>query len=159
MCAIVDANAASRFFTDPVDPELRPLWEWIASGRGVLVVGGQLRDELFEISDARRLLRNWERSRRAHFVPSEEVEDETARIEDHCRSNDAPVIALARVSKARLLCSKDRRLHADFRDRALIDDPRGHIYQNRTHRNLLTHEGNCPLDPPAAERRQRRRSR
>ena len=157
MCAIVDANAASRFFSDPVDPELQPLWQWIASGQGVLVAGGRLLDELFEIGDARRLLRNWERLKLAHFIPNEDVEAETAIVEAHCVSNDAHVIALARLSGARRLCSSDRQLHQDFGNADLINNPRGHVYQNRSHTRLLSHEGRCPLNAQTGERRNRRR--
>lgn len=154
MCAIVDANAASRFFSDPVDPELEPLWKWIESGGGVLVAGGRLLDELSKVGDARRLLRNWERLKLAHFIPATDVEVEAAIVEDQCVSNDAHVIALARLSGARRLCSKDRLLHRDFRNPALINNPRGRVYQNRSHaEDLLNHEGACPLDAPHVERR------
>ena len=71
MCAIVDANVASRFFSDPVDPELQPLWEWIAGGQGVLVAGGQLLEELSKVGEASRVLRNWERVKLAQFIPPE----------------------------------------------------------------------------------------
>lgn len=160
MCAIVDANAGSRFFSDPVDPELQPLWEWIASGRGILVAGGQLLEELSEIGDARRLLRNWERLKLAHFIPNEDVEAESAVIEAQCVSNDAHVIALARLSGARRLCSSDRQLHQDFVNPDLINNPRGRVYQYRSQAaNLLNHEGSCPLDAPRAERRRGGRRR
>ena len=148
MCAIVDANVASRFFSDPVDPELQPLWEWIVGGRGVLVAGGQLLDELFELGDARRLLRNWERAKLARFIPSDEVEAETTLVEGGCASNDAHVIALARLSGARRLCSDDRLLHRDFRNPDLISNPRGRIYQNRSHADLLTHDADAHSTHP-----------
>ena len=143
MCAIVDANMASRFFGDPVDTDLRPLWDWIYSGRGMLVVGGQLAEELDQLGDARRLIRNWERARLAHVASHEEreeVEAETRRLQrtGQCRSDDPHVIALALVSGARLLCSADRLLHADFRNRELIDDPRGVVYQDTGHVRLLS---------------------
>ena len=150
MCAIVDANVASRFFSDPVDPELRPLWEWIAEGRGVLVAGGQLLEELSKVGEASRLLRNWERAKLAQFIPAADVEAETPLVERQCISNDAHVIALARISGARRLCSSDRRLHQDFRNANLINNPRGRIYQNASHSHLLSHEGQCPLGAPAS---------
>ena len=159
MCVIVDANVASRFFSDPVDPELQPLWDWIASGRGLLVAGGRLLEELFEVGDARRLLRNWERAKLARFIPSDEVEAETTLVEGECASNDAHVIALARLSGARRLCSNDRLLHQDFGNLALINNPRGRVYQNRTHTRLLNHDGPCPLDAPGANIRRGRRRR
>lgn len=150
MCAIVDANMASRFFGDPVDEELKPLWDWIANGQGMLIVGGQLAEELDQLGDARRLIREWERRRRAH-VPSreerEEVTAETRRLKrtGQCRSDDPHVIALALVSGARLLCSADQRLHADFDDRDLINNPRGKVYQYASHAHLLQHSRACPF--------------
>lgn len=145
MCAIVDADVAHRFFGDPVDEELRPLWEWIASGSGVLVAGGRQLDELYRVGSAARALRNWERTRRARFVPRDAVEAETGNLArtNLCASNDHHVIALARVSGARLLCSQDKDLHTDFRNRELINDPRGAVYQYATQTHLLQHSRSC----------------
>lgn len=137
MCAVVDANLASRFFGDPVDAALRPLWDWIARGRGALVAGGRNLDELSRVGEASRALRNWERAGRAWFAPYKEVEAETRRVTNQCRSDDPHVIALARVSGARLLCSGDQLLHADFDDRDLINNPRGKVYQYANHADLL----------------------
>ena len=150
MCAIVDANMASRFFGDPVDEGLRPLWDWIYSGRGMLVVGGQLAEELDQLGDARRLIRNWERARLAHVASREEreeVEAETRRLQrtGQCRSDDPHVVALARVTGVRLLCSGDELLHADFDDRDLINNPRGKVYQYASHAHLLRHSRACPF--------------
>ena len=50
------------------------------------------------------------------------------KAEQKCRSNDLHIIALAIVSGARLLYSQDQLLQQDFRDKALIDQPRGKIY-------------------------------
>ena len=48
--------------------------------------------------------------------------------EERCRSNDTHVIALAQISGARLLYSNDKDLHVDFKNKRLIDEPRGKIY-------------------------------
>lgn len=145
MCAIVDANMASRFFGDPVDEGLRPLWDWISKGRGVLVVGGQLFKELDRVGDARRVLREWERTGRARTAPHNKVEQETRRLKRAnertklYRSNDPHVIALARVSGARLLCTEDKnsKLMRDFRNAKLVNKPRGKVYRNASHAHLL----------------------
>ena len=162
MCAIVDNNMRDRFFGSPVDPELQPLWKWIDDGKCVLVVGGHLRDELYGSATARRAIQEWIRTKRAKDTEDEnpgKVEAETREIQEHCRSNDAHVIALARLSGARRLCSNDRLLHQDFGDPALISNPPGRIYQNRSHADLLTHDGRCPLDAPGANIRRGRRRR
>ena len=154
MCAIVDANMASRFFSAPPDPELLPLWKWIADGKGVLVVGGRLLDELRELRGAADAIQAWAQAGRAAFVASADVEAETAKVEGSglCISNDQHVIALARVSGTRLLCSEDQALHADFGNPALISNPRGAVYQNAGHAGLLRHRRGCRFKAPAADR-------
>ena len=152
MCAIVDNNVRDRFFRQPVDSELQPLWKWIDDGRAVLVVGGRLLTELFDSQHAADAIQTWERAGRAVIIDMDEVNDETERLirDRACSSDDEHIIALARVSGARRLCSSDRLLHQDFRNPDLISNPRGRIYQTASHRHLLSHDGNCPLHAPAA---------
>ena len=154
MCVIVDANMAGRFFGVPPDRDLFPLWKWIHEGKGVLVYGGLLTDELFRVRNAADTIQEWERTGRAARVRRAEVESETAEIgrTGRCVSDDQHVIALARVSGTRLLCSGDRALHEDFRNRALIDNPRGAIYQNAGHTRLLRCRPGCRFKAPAADR-------
>ena len=152
MCAIVDADMSGRFFNVPIDADLLPLWKWINGGKGVLFVGGRLRTELFGNHRVRDAIQEWARVGHAVFVPNEKVDDETSNITEQCQSNDAHVIALARVSGARLLCSGDQSLHADFDNRELINNPRGKVYQNAGHRNLLRSSASwhrrCPRGVP-----------
>ncbi len=162
MCAIVDNNVRDRFFRQPVDDDLQPLWKWIDDGKGVLVVGGHLLTELSGSRNAADAIQTWERAGRAVIVDKVRVDDETQRLraDGSCVSDDEHVIALARLSGARRLCSDDRLLHQDFRNPALINNPRGRVYQYRSQAaNLLNHEGSCPLDAPRAERRRGGRRR
>ena len=137
MCAIIDADMSGRFFKVPIDADLLPLWNWINDGKGVLIVGGLLRTELFGNHRVRDAIQAWAQAGRAVFVPNEEVDQEARDIAGQCRSNDAHVVALARVSGARLLCSEDKLLHADFDNRELINNPRGKVYQDSSHAHLL----------------------
>ena len=162
MCVIVDNNMRDRFFSVPIDPDLRPLWKWIDDRKGVLIIGGHLRNELYGSANASRALGEWIRTRRARDfedVSPGAVDSETRLIADSavCKSNDPHVIALARISGARLLCSGDKDLHTDFNNPQLIDNPRGRIYQNRKHRHLLIHGDECPLRAPAASDRRKGR--
>ena len=154
MCAIVDANVAGRFFSRPPDPELLPLWKWIDDGKSVLVVGGRLLDELEAIGAAANQIRIWAQAGLVGFVAPEEVESETSSVASTglCVSDDEHIIALARVSGARLLCSEDRSLHADFRNRDLICDPRGAIYQDESHTHLLGPRRGCRFNAPTEGR-------
>ena len=139
MCAIVDNNMRDRFFSNPVDPALRPLWRWIDDGKGVLVVGGHLLNELLGARSAANAIQVWVQAGRAVIVDGGEVDKETERLElaGACLSDDEHVIALARISGARLLCSEDQRLHADFKNSELIAAPGGVVYQSAEHANLL----------------------
>lgn len=134
---------ASRFFAH--DSELLPLWKWIDDGRGRLVVGGRLTRELTKVAGAANQIQAWLRAGIAFQEDDATIEGEQAQIQGQCSSDDPHVIALARASGARLLCSSDRKLHADFRNRSLINNPRGSIYQGAQHSHLLGHEGRCPL--------------
>ena len=66
------------------------------------------------------------------------------------RSDDPHILALAQISGARLLYSNDVDLQKDFRDKALIDHPRGKVYSTRegkdfkeSHRKLLADRHLC----------------
>ena len=52
-------------------------------------------------------------------------------------SDDPHVLALARVSGARLLYTKDNALIRDFKDKKFIDQPRGKVYTRKTNEDLL----------------------
>jgi len=122
---------------------------------GKLVVGGLLARELIGDDDnkkhtgkvykgvdaARRFIKVLGQAGRVRFIPKTVVDQETENVRDKCQSDDPHVIALARVSGARILCSHDTTLHKDFTDPKLIKKPRGHIYQTKAHSHLLKHYG------------------
>ena len=146
MCVIVDASLEGRFFR--LDPELLPLWKWIDDGNAVLVVGGKLTRELFKNNRARDQIQTWLRAGLAHQVPPSDVATEASEIKGRCKSNDSHVIALARLSGARLLCACDSDLEDDFRNPALINKPRGSIYKRASHTSLLRHRRGCRFKAP-----------
>ena len=130
----------------------RRFFEWLDEGEGQLSSGGTNLDELRN----HEAFRDWAdaalRFDKMRLVKDEVVRAETTRLErdkanrmeGSCRSNDTHVIALARIGGARLLYSKDLALHQDFRNKQLIDDPRGQIYStyrssdfSRSHQRLL----------------------
>jgi hypothetical protein len=145
MCVIVDANLASRVFGSPAEPDFSPVIDWVVQRGGELVVGGQLAAELDRLGEPRRFLRALVRAGRARLVPDTEVDQETRKVEAAglCVSNDCHVIALARVSGARTLCTADRALQTDFSNPNLVARPRGKVYQRQEHRHLLKHTRSC----------------
>lgn len=154
MCLIVDANLAARVFAEPAEADFSPILDWL-EGNGCLVIGGQLAPELARIGGARRYLINLLRAGRARRVPDEVVEADRHTVAGTglCRSDDAHVLALARVSGARVLCTHDRDLQQDFRNPLLISRPRGSVYQRREHERLLRHSTSCGLLPGRQRRR------
>lgn len=140
MCLIVDANVAHVVLGRPAHEDSLPITRWLARG-GRVVFGGENFRELLKCGGAviARLV-ELERAGRARNVDKTqpgEVEAETREVSSSCLSDDPHVVALARVSGARVLASRDAALHADFKNKALIDHPRGSIYQDASHAHLL----------------------
>ncbi len=139
MCLIVDANLAAVVFGDPPSDDFLPLIDWLTNANkdGKIVVGGQLAREVDRVNAARRFVKVLLQAGRARRIPENITEREIGVVADLCDSNDPHVIALARVSGARVLCSHDKTLHRDFTNLVLISNPKGHIYQNAKHVRLL----------------------
>lgn len=141
MCLIVDANLAGLVFGSPPHPDFVPVLDWLQQRDGCLVVGGQLADELGHMERARRFVVQLLRAGIARNVPADVVaheETEVAAI-GLCESNDSHVVALARVSGARTLCTHDKALQRDFRNPRLVAKPRGAVYLRPAHATLLRH--------------------
>lgn len=145
MCVIVDANVASKVFSGTPPEEYGPLRRWLDDPEqdGCLVYGGQLGRELQKVGEARRYVVALLRAGRARLIPDVTVDPEAERVAELCESNDGHVIALARVSGARTLCTEDQTLWRDFNNKALINNPRGKIYRQARHSHLLRHSRSC----------------
>lgn len=143
MCLIVDANLASVVFGAPSASEFVPVIDWLTSANcdGKLIVGGHLLVELDRVDAARRFVKTLLQAGRALRIPQNVIDLETLKVRNRCISDDEHVLALARLSGARLLCSNDRSLHQDFTNPVLINKPRGHIYQDASHAHLLRRYG------------------
>ena len=153
MCAIVDLNVASEVFGEDPPPAAEEFLEWLSDGRGVLVVGGKLQEELDGHSPG---FRQWASqailARQMQIVNEHAVNDrerQIRRAREH-RSDDPHVLALAQVSGARLLYSNDRHLQQDFTNHRLINRPRGKVYStlrdknySRSHKSLLSRRNLC----------------
>jgi hypothetical protein len=147
MCVIIDNNLAFQIFRDQPESDYLPVFNWLHSEdkNGRLVYGGRLRDELVKREGTRRYLRSLYQAGRAHLVPDSVVQEMESQVKETglCRSDDPHVIALARISGARTLCSKDKTLHQDFKNPRLISKPKGCIYQTANHARLLRHTSSC----------------
>jgi hypothetical protein len=75
----------------------------------------------------------------ANRVSSELIDEQIKEIDGLCESNDQHVIALARVDRqrARVLVTNDQALQNDFKNKSLIDKPRGIIYSPTRHKQSI----------------------
>lgn len=147
MCAIIDANVAGLFFLNPNHQDFSALRKWIFSGAGAMVTGGENLSELRKVTAAIPFLAELQRGGRLHVASPKEVAAEQKIVQKLglCASDDAHVLALARVSGARLVCTHDGALQADFKTKLLIDAPRGKVFAHQAHaKTLLRHSSGCP---------------
>lgn len=138
MCVIVDNDVRDEVFGGASSEAGRYLFDWLTDGRGKLAVGGKLRRELSGSSSFVRWMKVAQLVGRVISVEDRRVDEESNRIlaEGHCESNDPHVLALARVSRSRLLFTNDRRLQRDFGNPQIIRRPRGVVYTTRVDKKL-----------------------
>lgn len=136
MCIIVDANVAHEF-NAPLTEEASNVYHWLMNDGGVIAAGGKLKRELVA-TNFRNIYQALLLAGRLYQYDDNEVDRAEVRIvkKGGLRSNDPHVIALARVSRCRLLFSRDQRLHADFSNPRVLR-PRGRVYQDQSHEHLL----------------------
>jgi choline dehydrogenase-like flavoprotein len=139
MCIVIDANAASDVAngTDAAKPILNKM----AKGNLRVVAGAKLKRELLR-TNFRGIYRQMVLAGRLiEFEEATVTAEEIVVRAAGCRSDDPHVLALARVSGARILFSRDQRLHTDFKNEEIIR-PKGSVYQDSSHQHLL-HEDAC----------------
>ena len=150
----MDANVVRQAFGRNPVPAAIKFIDWIDSKKGRLTVGGsKVRKEL---EKSPQEFKEWAleaiKTGKMKNVNDSKVDKKMDQLVagGRCKSDDEHVIALAQVGGARLLFSNDGNLQQDFRDKRLIDNPRGHVYSTRvnkdftsTHRTLLGRKDLC----------------
>ena len=151
MCAILDANTVHEVFGVGV-PAGEEFLKWVIKGSMRLVAGGKLLEELDSNSKFQKWRRQAVLSGKVRIVDNQEVETMAGQLvtNSSCLSDDEHIVALAQISGARLLYSNDRDLQEDFKNRNLIDDPRGKVYSTLegkvfadSHKQLLRRADLC----------------
>ncbi len=151
MGAIVDANVADEVFGSNRSEAGRQFFDWIDAGKGILMVGDGILKEFGRTSFRKEKIKDWIRQAILAGNVREFKEPEIKRLktglldERRCKSDDPHVLALAQVSGARLLYSNDKNLQRDFKNKKLIDQPRGKVYSTisgdgklqKSHKKLL----------------------
>ena len=140
MCLIIDVNVASDFVGPK--PAAVPVLKWLLGKGGHIALGGKLADE-YRKSTLRGLWAELSRKGSVKLFKDNLVDAEQQTVEDTklCKSDDPHIIALARLSGCRLVFTRDKPLHADFKNKDLINKPRGFVYTDDTHAPLLV---KCP---------------
>ena len=138
---IIDANMCSVILKKTNDTDYEELRKAIFSNRLTLIHGGKLTQE-YGVAGVLNVIALLAQSGRAIKVSDALIEAELAKIANLCTSNDEHVIALARADRqrARVLCTNDQALRTDFKNKSLIDNPRGTIYSPTRHKASLA---NC----------------
>lgn len=140
MCIIIDSDRLSAFLAHPLNENAAPIHNWLnGTGKLVYSTGDAFSRELSD--NAKTRLKDLNQRGRAEYVPDDVVSDMAIKLRRndsvHIKSNDHHVLALAIVSGARLLYTGDNDLMADFKNKKIVDNPRGSIYSDRRHSDLL----------------------
>lgn len=147
MCIIVDACVKDAILDPSKHPAAQAVHDWLEKDGKFVFGGSKYKKEFLNGVRIRSFVLNRWRAGMAISVPCEAVDAEEDRLNRarSCESNDSHIIALARVSGARVLYSLDAksRLHRDFREKKLIDNPRGSVFKDPRHSHLLGHCSAC----------------
>ena len=139
MCIIVDANRLGDFLADPAKPDAAPVRKWLNRGAGRIVysTGGAFAREIGRRHRVR--LQALAQAGKASVVPAPRFADDERELGvlGRLRSDDPHVLALARATGVRLLYTNDPDLIADFKNKQLIDRPRGRVYSSAANAGLL----------------------
>ena len=118
--------------------DLRPIHRWLEEQNGKLVYSNYepIRREFN--GRPNNNLKEYHRAGRALLISSKEVEKKVKEIIKNkyqlkSKKKDIHILGLAKASNVKVLCSRDKGLHQDFK--SII---RGSIYQNKKHQHLLT---------------------
>ncbi len=130
MCAIIDNDVNHQVFGgNPTAPGLY-FREWLSrQNGGIIVAGGRLFRELVQNPNFQRFFEARQQAGRAIRVPDTIVDAAEVELQSlETRSNDKHVLALARVSGARLLFTNDGALKQDFTNPDIMGGVSGRIY-------------------------------
>lgn len=140
MTIIIDANCAQETLCPEPSDDFRPVLDAILQkGAQVAYGGSKLKGEYGALPSVWRFVVALDRAGKARLWPDAEIDALQAAltVSGSLKSDDPHIIALAQVSGARLLCSRDKALHQDFLAKELVDQPRGKVYQRAAHARLL----------------------
>lgn len=131
MAIIIDTNCFSRVFCrkNKEHEDFAPVLEWVLHGHGFLVYGGsKYKQELRDCMKFMHFFNMLKTARKAFTFDDDEIDKLQAEYEkmiQHPDFDDPHLPAIVRVSKCRLICSRD------FRSVPFVTDPA--LYPKRFH--------------------------
>ena len=141
MCLILDNNQWGDFLDKKDD--MMPIHDWLSNKGGKLAYSNH--EGFEELSKkSRKILGSYKQKGQAKLVPKKKVEEKMKEIEKsyNIKSNDLHILGLAEAENIKVICSKDKKLHIDFKEMTKGKKGRG-VYQTKKHRHLLTKDL-CP---------------
>ncbi len=119
---------------------MEPVRKWLEKENSKIVIADTDKFKQEWRGQKTKKIIEWKRAGKLKIEEnSDEVQDETDRLEGTIQSNDEHIIALAKVAGVNILVSHDKALHQDFT--TLVNG--GKVYQNVTHKHLLRRDM-CP---------------
>ncbi len=129
MCVILDASARDNVFGKERTVAGKQFFDWLETSAARLIIGGKLTEELAGNPKFEEWATEAIADGRVRTISDGQIGQETERLSAQWagRSNDQHVIALARISRARVLFANDTRLRDDFRNLDLVPKPQGKL--------------------------------
>ena len=148
MCVIIDTNMIVNYINETED--MRPLRQRIENKKIKLISPPENNNfwgEYTENRDFTRLLIRYRNRNIMKIIPSEKLEQakqelalKEKKYKTKYKSNDFPILVLAKASNTKLLVTHDKPLMKDFKNPSIIG---GSIYQYKTQTRLLENN-KCP---------------
>jgi hypothetical protein len=138
---IVDACVVSHLSNRT--PDGQPILKWLLNSKekSGMIVGGWLTAELHKAGIGNLLVLLKQTARLHEIEETALKKDESIlRASKTFKSNDVHVLALARVSRARLVFTTDGKLGVDLKNKKLVPQ-RISIYKNASHSHLIRNCG------------------
>ena len=155
MCAILDANSFSKF-RDQDNEDLEPVRNWVDNKNGKLIYSDteKFKNEWLK-GGMKKQMRTLAQAGKLKYVSAQEVQKKADELTDEIESDDPHIIALALLTKAKVLIVQklpdtpstgkrrnprgaDPKLQRDFKN--LVG---GNVYITKSHSRLLTKD-TCP---------------
>jgi len=142
MCVVIDVCAIPAVFdTSNADHiELKPIYDWIRAGKGKMVYGGTTyTKELKRLPTFQAIIAAYEHAGKVYIVDKQSVDDVEKEIIGKIANpsfNDYHLAAILRVSKSRILCSKNSGHFVHIRNSVLYPQKMKKPYVYRNSRDI-----------------------